>query len=159
MMLLEQMHPNIFVEFCRGFFVINKTGNKFSSIAVGQVHEQNNTLVKGDGGAVGLTENHQAMNRWMLAGLDTARVIHEFEDTIRDRHRTHRTGEHHEESKSVQARYVKEVKALVEVVEGMGSPFLESSGDLLVLDTKDIADPAVVKNSQRNRADRREEIC
>ncbi len=27
----------------------------------------------------------------------------------------------------------------------MGSPFLESSEDLLVLDTKDIADPAVVK--------------
>ncbi len=76
MMLLEQMHPDIFVEFCRSFFMINKTGNTFSSISVEQVHEQNNALVKGDGGPVGLTENHQAMNRWMLAGPETAQVIH-----------------------------------------------------------------------------------
>lgn len=31
--------------------------NKFSCIPIDQAHEQNNELVKGSGGAVGLTEN------------------------------------------------------------------------------------------------------
>ena len=42
--------------------------NKFSRMPIGQAHEQNNQLVKGDGGAVGLTENLVAFRRWMIAG-------------------------------------------------------------------------------------------
>ena len=34
-----------------------KTGRAFSAMAIDQAHEQNNAAVKGDGGAVGLTEN------------------------------------------------------------------------------------------------------
>ena len=30
-------------------------------------------------------------------------------------------------------------------MEDMGNPFTEDSGDLLVLDTRDVADPAVVE--------------
>ena len=36
----------------------------FSGIAIDQAHEQNNASVKGDGGAVGLTENLAALRRW-----------------------------------------------------------------------------------------------
>lgn len=38
-------------------WVISKTGNKFSSMPIDQAHEQANKMVKGCGGAVGLTEN------------------------------------------------------------------------------------------------------
>ena len=38
-------------------WVLSKTENKFSSIPLDQVHEQENKMVKGSGGAVGLTEN------------------------------------------------------------------------------------------------------
>lgn len=41
-------------------WVLSKTGNKFSSIPLDQVHEQENKQVKGAGGAVGLTENPTA---------------------------------------------------------------------------------------------------
>ena len=37
--------------------VLSRTGNKFSSIPLDQVHEQENKMVKGSGGEVGLTEN------------------------------------------------------------------------------------------------------
>ena len=40
--------------------------------------------------------------------------------------------------------FASEVQALVEVIEDIGNPFMEESGDLLVLDTRDTADPAVV---------------
>ena len=51
----------------------------FSAIAIDQVHEQNNAIVKGDEGAVGLTENPAALRRWMISGLEAARLITEFE--------------------------------------------------------------------------------
>ena len=50
-------------------------------MAIDQAHKQNNALVKGDGGAVGLTENPKALLRWMVAGPETARVIQQFEIT------------------------------------------------------------------------------
>ena len=53
----------------------------FSAIAIDQAHEQNNAHVKGDGGAVGLTENPSALRRWMVSGPEMARVIGEFEDS------------------------------------------------------------------------------
>ena len=55
------------------FWVISKTHNKFSSMPIDQVHEQNNKLVKGSGGAIGLTENPVAFRRWMIAGPEQAR--------------------------------------------------------------------------------------
>ena len=56
MVLLPTTHPSILEEFLVGGFVINKTGSPFSSIAVDHAHEQNNAIVKGNGGAMGLTE-------------------------------------------------------------------------------------------------------
>ena len=53
-------------------------------------------------------------------------------------------GRHHEHTIAVQVTFASEVQALVEVIEDLGNPFMEESGDLLVLDTRDIADPAVV---------------
>ena len=38
-------------------WVINKTAKTFSAIPIDQAHEQENKIVKGVGGGVGLTEN------------------------------------------------------------------------------------------------------
>ena len=38
-----------------------------------------NTLVKGEGGAVGLTEDPQALERWLVAGPEISQLILEFE--------------------------------------------------------------------------------
>ena len=54
----------------------------FSSIALDHAHEQVNTLVKGDGWAVGLTENPKALLRWTIAGPELARMTQEFEESI-----------------------------------------------------------------------------
>ena len=44
----------------QGNWVLSKTGNPFSAIAIDQAHEQENKKVKTTGGAVGLTENQVA---------------------------------------------------------------------------------------------------
>lgn len=51
----------------------------FSAITIDQAHEQNNAMVKGDKGAVGLTKNPATLRPWMISGPDVARLIAEFE--------------------------------------------------------------------------------
>ena len=68
MMALSEKHPEIATEFHAGKFVIHKTSNNFSAMAVDQCHEQNNATVKESGGAIGLTTDPSALRRWMVVG-------------------------------------------------------------------------------------------
>ena len=140
---LEFKHPQLAVDFTAGKFTFQKTKNPFSALPLDQAHEQNNETVKGDGGAIGLTENPQALRRWMVGGPETARVVHEFED-VALKNDAERHG-HHEQTKGVQCRFKIHVEALVDTMSGPGNPFAEESKDLISLSTKDIADPATVK--------------
>ena len=54
---LQERLPQVHREFCRGAFVARKTACSCSVMTLDQAHEQVNALVKGDGGAVGLTDN------------------------------------------------------------------------------------------------------
>ena len=45
----------------------------------------------------------------------------------------------------MQNTFARDVHSLVAVIEELGNPFEEDSQDLLVLDTKEIADPAVIE--------------
>ncbi len=51
---------------------------------------------------------------------------------------------HHKQCKSVQMAFFNHVKALTNVIEKTANPFNDESKDLLVLDSRDIADPLVV---------------
>ncbi|KAL9972874.1 hypothetical protein ACROYT_G019258 [Oculina patagonica] len=64
---LPVQHRDVFQKFCHGSFVVHKSEWLLSSIALDQAHEQLNSEVKGEGGAVGLTENPAALRRWMVA--------------------------------------------------------------------------------------------
>ena len=57
-----------------------KTENNFSCIPLDQAHEQNNDMIKGPGGVVGLTENPATFKRWMVAGPQQVKLIVDFED-------------------------------------------------------------------------------
>ena len=145
MIALPMKHPDVAREFMAGNFTVQKTKNVFSSIPIDQAHEQNNACIKGDGGAVGLTDNPSALRRWMIAGPEVARAIEEFQDGRQHWGRREDT-RHHDQTPSVQTSFAKDVRALVSVIEELGNPFEEESMDLVVLDTKEIAGPAAVEN-------------
>ena len=63
MRALPQTALDVARSFDDGFFTVNKSSKRFAAIAIDQAHEQNNAIVKGDGGAVGLTENSSALRR------------------------------------------------------------------------------------------------
>ena len=99
MMALSHLHPDIHTEFVKGHFTVKKTSHAFSNLAIDQAHEQNNAVVKDDGGAVGLTECPAALQRWMASGPEMARVINDFEISVDSalctsdmRHHEHRPG-------------------------------------------------------------------
>ena len=82
MVNLEKVHPYTAVEFNKGNFTVHKTRQVFSSMPIDQAHEQNNATVKGEGGAVGLTQSPEALRRCMVSGPEVARMTTEFEASI-----------------------------------------------------------------------------
>jgi len=67
---LPSKHPDIYREFRSGHFTAQKTKRVFSAIPVDQTHEQNNAHIKGDGGAIGLTDDPRLVlceGGWFLA--------------------------------------------------------------------------------------------
>ena len=143
MSALTSAHPSIHSKFQNGKFVVQQSTNHFSYIAMDQSHEQLNKSIKGEGGAVGLTEDPVALRRWMIAGPELSRVVSEFEDTLCDASTS--SSKHHEQTPHVQITFAKDVKSLVVTFEELGNPFLECSKELFVLDTKIIThDKAII---------------
>ena len=77
MLTLDSRHPELAQEFRRGNFVVHKTSQNFSSLALDQAHEQANAIIKADGGAIGLTENPSAL--WMIAGPEVSNLVSVYE--------------------------------------------------------------------------------
>jgi len=82
MVQLSQKHPQLYAEFLKGNFVVQRSARKFSQISKDQSHEQYNKNLQAHGGAVGLYENPEALTLFMLAGPDCTRCIEEFETVL-----------------------------------------------------------------------------
>ena len=124
------------------WFVALDHTNYVRYIPVHQAHEQNNPCSKRDGGAVGLTDNPSALQRWLVVGPE---ITHQL---MGRRHEVI----HHDQTANVQNAFRKDVCSLGNVMEELGNPFEEKSEDLLVLDSKEIAHPSAVeavKKAQR----------
>ena len=87
----------------------------------------------------------------MIAGPEVALAVTEFETSCS--HPTRAVSHlHHEQNLSTQKNYVKDVQACIDAIREMGNPFREDSGELLVLDTKEVIGAGVVatvKNIQK----------
>lgn len=108
-----------YIRLIRYFWVIQKTRYKFSRMTIDQAHEQHNELVKGSGGAIGLTENPVAFRRWMIAGpAEQARLLRKFEDDFLDD--VSEVLEHHEEGYFTQETFNIQVLNLCETIDKWG---------------------------------------
>ncbi len=76
-----------------------------------------------------------------------ARLIGEFESSMTEKQDS--DCRHHEQKKHTQSAFARDVKALSVAMEDMGNPFTEDSNDLLVLDSRNIADAAVADTMQQ----------
>ena len=141
MVMLSDTHPEVYDEFMKGNFVVQKSAKKFSLIAKDQAHEQSNKSLQAHGGASGLYECPEALTLFMLAGPDCARIVEEFEATFNQP--SSNSTAHHEENHSMQIKFCKDVKSFTNVVEQLDNPFLSMSDELVTLDTQTVMDPSV----------------
>ena len=130
----EQLHQ---------FWVFSKSGKRFSAMPLDQAHEQNNAKVKDTGGAVGLTENPAALKRWAVAGPEQARILEEFESS----YLTKTCGDYHnhEEGQSTQETFKSQVNKLTKIILSKGNPFLETSPELMTLDSHIVLEKPIVQ--------------
>ena len=144
---LSTKHPDVYTQFMNGNFVVHKTKSLFSAIALDHAHEQVNAGVKGEGGAVGLTENPAALRRWMVAGPELSRMIAEFEGSVSSP--VFIVHGHHEQNPGFQNTFATDVLHLVASFEELGNPFSEEGEELMAIHSKEIMDSSVV-NTVRN---------
>ena len=85
----------------------------------------------------------------MVSGPEIARLIGELESAQEATIKTKKTKayidyHHHKQVKSIQETFETQVRALVNVLETIGNPFLEDTDNLVALDTKELASDKVV---------------
>ena len=141
MVQLAQQNPEVHAEFMKGNFVVQKSRRRFSMMAKDQAHKQSSKILQTKGGAAGLYENHEAIMLLMLARPDWARMVEEFE-AIYDPPPSS-TG-HHEEGRSLQGTFQKDISSFVKVVGQIGNPFVATSLELVALDTQNVMEESVV---------------
>ena len=102
-----------------------------------QAHEQNNAVIKGDGGAIYLTKNKAAFRRWMVAEPEISRHVDEFSD-ISGNLQTKQNKSHH-----FRKTIFGKVNKMKATLSELGNTFEEDSTDLYALDTKEVTDSSV----------------
>lgn len=60
MKILKIKHLTVYTEFQKGSFTAQKSISSFSSMLIAQAHEQNNKIIKTDGGAANILTNSLA---------------------------------------------------------------------------------------------------
>lgn len=126
---LQNDHTQVANHFENGKVVIKKIHCSFSSIAIDHAHQQNNSALKDDGGAIGLMDDMSKLTRWLVAGPEMARVIGEFKESagnIKRKQSKSPDVKHHIQVKYVPFTFVKQVKSLCETMEEMSNTFEET---------------------------------
>ena len=125
-MEVEETDPRVFNEFLiNGNFVVSRTQNPFSVMGIDKRHDQLNKDVKGDGGAVGLTEDEEKICRWMVCTPEIVGSVAQFEvASVLQENEHHNEFHHHEDSRSFQQRFRSHVGDLVSEFVQLGIHFL-----------------------------------
>lgn len=66
-------------------------------MTIDQAHEQNNAVIKGDGGAIGLTEDSSALRRWMVAGPEISQFVTSYKTVLGSKDKTVSTMNSHQQ--------------------------------------------------------------
>ena len=83
----------------------------------------------------------------MVGGPEIACIIKEFDKNISDE--INPSGKDQDQTPCVKKLFVKNVRSMVDVLNNMGNPYTDESGDLYVLDTKVVLDKSVTESLSR----------
>ena len=155
LMKLELVCPNDYKQFCSGNFVVRKTINPFSAIALDQAYEQNNAIIKEIGGAVGLLSKDidSALRRREVAGPEIYRLLEEYEQLYNITSNDNK-GKRLEDYTEFQKTFFNDTQKSIFCFNKICNPFEENR--LVVLDTGDVMN-SDVETCLANLVERNEE--
>ena len=96
-----------------GKFTVQKTNRKFSKIGLDHNHKQRNGKIKDFDGKIGLMENDSSLQRWLVVGPKTSRLIDEYEYSIGLYQLKNNVQEHHDSNKASQVKFFNSSRNLV----------------------------------------------
>ena len=132
--LIPSKYPSIFGEFKRGYVTVKNGNRKFSNIGVDQGHEQNNKLIKIEGGAIGIFDNPKTLLRWAVAGPIAAQICNDAEEEeVKEK-------KHHEDNDSFEAKLRKVVQSLYDAFNEFENPFGEEQKQLVQISSRFVLD-------------------
>ena len=107
-----------------GYFIFQKTDRQFLLMGLDQIHEQNNAVMKGMGGATSSLNkvDESSLARWGLCIHELASVVSEHEFEENNMNCLHEAQRHHEDSEAFQKRLTTDVNCLEKDV--ISKPFM-----------------------------------
>ena len=152
MQKLQQSDPEIYEEFLKGNWVVNKNLHvPFCALGADNALEHINRSMKVSGGLVGITLNPNARTKFFLIAPELARLAEEAKEmagTASMNEDTH----HHALTNSVISREEKNIEQLVKNIENFTNPFIQENDELFNLVTKVVV-PEKVKNDLLGQSD------
>ena len=115
---LPTTHPDVYQQMLKGFFSFAKTKRPFSRMALGQIHQENNKIIKGVGGGTSLlnTQDESALIRWETCGPEVARIVSKFEDPLYNRDASSSAAKHHEDNKKFRQKFNRDVESVYQAI-------------------------------------------
>ena len=133
---LKESDPDIWNEFERGNFVVNKSNVPFCAIGADHGIEHVNRSMKVSGGLVGITLNEAARSRFFLVAPELSRLAQEAKTLINLKPET--DSQHHESSPSFARNQSERVMKLKDEIANHANPFKEDGTELVTLVTKTV---------------------
>lgn len=130
---LKTTDPEIWEEFKKGNWVVNKSQVPFCSLGADEALEHENRAMKVTGGIVGITLNENARTRFFLSSPELIRLVKEAKEMAG--FQTTDKKKHHELSQVASGRQSKNVLAMLKTLERVGNPFEYTRDELLNIST------------------------
>ena len=143
---LPETHPSVHEALMAGKFVVQRGDKKSSLMTLDQSQEHSIQFLKEDTGAKGLYGQQESKEVIDLYKPEVLRAIDEFECACFSASTPNESLEHPESSVAEQKKFIKHLNALCDLVkEGtVVNPFIETSSELITLDTGEVMDPLLL---------------
>ena len=147
MTLLPVTHPTVDKAFNKGLFSIQRGSSKFSLMSMDQNMEHYIRFVKSEGGSKGLYGNQEERDVVEISRPVILEGLKKFEKEELGVDTDMKILEHPESSIAEQEKFKKDLDSLIRLVdEGrIINPFMETSSDLVTLDTGEVMDPLIAR--------------
>ena len=135
LLCLEMKQSEMYAALVKGYFTVRKNSRVFSNMGIDQAHEQNNKILKNDGGVIGILDNQSALLKWAIAGQIISHILKpESSENL--------CTMHHEDTLKYESDFRQDIDAFKTSMLQFGNPFEEEEAQLVHISSRHVLDDA-----------------